>query len=52
MDIVYPMDLFRRLGGWNLEVDDDRFLVVTHHDAGNRFVLARIDLLMGNGGTR
>jgi hypothetical protein len=44
MDIVYyPVDLFRRLGGWNVEVNSDRLLVVTHDDAGKRLVLARID---------
>jgi hypothetical protein len=47
MDIVYPVDLLRRLGGWNVKVDDNSLLVAAHHDAGKRFVLARINLLMG-----
>jgi hypothetical protein len=43
MDIVYyPVNLFRRLGG-NVEVNNDRLLVVTHDDARKRLVLARID---------
>jgi hypothetical protein len=41
MDIVYPVDLLRRLGGWNVEVYDNRLLVAPHHDAGKRFVPAR-----------
>src|SRR5215216_4566686 len=48
MDMVHPGDLLRRLGRWDVEVYDDRLLVVTYHDAGKRFVPARVDLLMGN----
>ena len=48
MDNVDPVDLLRRLGGRNVEVDDNRLLVVPHDDAGKRFVLARINLLVGN----
>src|SRR5215212_8474940 len=48
MDMVYPVDLLWRLSGWNVEINNDRLLIITHHDAGQRFVPARINLLMGN----
>jgi hypothetical protein len=52
MDMVYPVNLLRRLGRRNIEIDNDRLLIIAHDDAGERFVLARIDLLRGtNGGT-
>lgn len=52
MDMVYPLDLLRQLGSRNIEIDDDRLLVIAHDDTGERFVLARINLLGGsNGGT-
>jgi hypothetical protein len=48
MDVVHPVNLLRRLGRRNLEINYDRLLVTAHDDTGKRFVLARIDLLMGN----
>ena len=48
MDVIHPVDLLRRLGRWNVEVDDDRLLVVAHDDAGKGVVLTSIDLLMGD----
>src|SRR5215210_5655264 len=48
MDVVYPMHLFRRLSRRNIQVNDYRFLVIANHYTGEWFVLARIDLLMGN----
>ena len=48
MDMVYPVDLLRRLGRWDVEVDNNSLLVAPYHHAGKRFVLAGINLLMGN----
>src|SRR5215212_3282517 len=48
MDRVNPADLLWRLDGRNVEVDDNRLLIITHDDAGQRFVPAGINLLMGN----
>ena len=48
MDMVYPVNFLRRLGRWDIEINHDRLLVIAHDDTGKRFVLARIDLLMGN----
>ena len=51
MDVVYPVHLLRRLGRRDIEIDNDRLLVIAHDDTAEGFVLARINLLMGNGGT-
>src|SRR5215213_3897689 len=48
MDMVYPVNLLRQLGRRDIEIDNDWLLVIAHHDTGERFVLARINLLMGN----
>src|SRR5215213_10444843 len=48
MNMVYPVHLLRRLGRRDIEIDNDRLLVVAHDGTGKRFVLARIDLLMRN----
>jgi len=48
MDMVYPVHLLRRLGRRNIEINNDRLLVIAHDDTGKWFVLARINLLMGN----
>ena len=46
--MVYPVHLLRRLGRRNIEINNDRLLVIAHDDTGKWFVLARINLLMGN----
>lgn len=43
---VRPPDLFRRLRGSDVEVHDDRLLPAPDHDARERLVTARVDLLM------
>ena len=48
MDIVDPRCLLRRFHWLYIEVNNDGLLIITHHDAGQRFVSARINLLMGN----
>src|SRR5919199_6908757 len=48
MDGVDPGCLLRRLRRLYIEVDDDRLLIITHDDAGERFVTAGINLLVGN----
>jgi hypothetical protein len=48
MGRVDPVYLFRRLHRLNIKVNDDGLLVIAHNDAGERFVLAGINLLMGN----
>jgi hypothetical protein len=48
MDMVYPVDLLRRLGRRNIQIYNDRLLVIAHDDTGKWFVVARIDLLVGN----
>src|SRR5215212_10648777 len=48
MDMVYPMHLLRRLGRRNIEINNDRLLVIAHDDTGKWFALVRINLLMGN----
>ena len=48
MDMVYPVHLLRRLGRRNIEIDNDRLLVIAHGDTGKWFILACINLLMGN----
>src|SRR5918994_1659953 len=48
MDMVYPVHLLRRLGSRNIEINNYRLLVIAHDDTGKWFVLARINLLMGN----
>jgi hypothetical protein len=48
MDMVYPVDLLRRLGRRNIEIDNDGLLIIADDDTGKRFVLARINLLVGN----
>jgi hypothetical protein len=46
--MVYPVHLLRRLGRRNIEINNDRLLVIAHGDTGKWFVVARINLLMGN----
>ncbi len=48
MGRVDPAYLFRRLHRLNIEVNNDGLLVIAHDDAGERFVLAGINFLMGN----
>jgi hypothetical protein len=48
MDVVYPVHLLRRLGRRDVEIDNDRLLIIAHDDTAKGFVLARINLLMGN----
>src|SRR5215207_1719206 len=48
MDSVDPGCLLRRLHRLYIEVNNDGLLIITYHDAGQRFVTARINLLMGN----
>ncbi len=48
MDLVYPVNLLQRLGRRDIEINHDRLLVIAHDDTAKWFVLARIDLLMGN----
>src|SRR5215207_9324693 len=48
MDSVDPGCLLRRLHRLYIEVNNDGLLIITHDDAGQRFVPARINLLMGN----
>jgi hypothetical protein len=43
---IHPVCLLGRFGRSDVEVDDDGFLIATNHDAGQRFVVVRIDLLM------
>ena len=48
MESVDPVYLLQRLRRLNVEVDNYRLLIITHDDAGEWFVLTRIDLLMGH----
>jgi len=48
MDRVNPGCLLRRLHRLYIEVNNDGLLTITHDNAGQRFVPARINLLMGN----
>ena len=48
MDGVDPMYLLRRLRRMYGEVNNYGLLVIAHDDAGEWFVPARINLLMGN----
>jgi len=48
MRVVDPPDLFGRLDGRNVEVDDDRFLPASHEDAFERLIGAGVDLLVRN----
>src|SRR5437867_5309852 len=45
---VNPIDLFRRLSGFEIQIDDDRLLTAPDHHAAENLSRARIDLLMGN----
>src|SRR5438093_12220041 len=45
---VNPIDLFRRLSGFEIQIDDDRLLTAPDHHAAENISRARIDLLMGN----
>jgi hypothetical protein len=48
MDVVYPVHLLRRLGRRDIEIDNDRLLVIAYDDTAEGFILASINLLMGN----
>ena len=48
MHVVDPSNFFWRLGGWNVEVDNDRFLSASHERAFKRLIGAGVDLLMRN----
>lgn len=48
MGRVDPMYLFWRLYRSNIEINYDGLLVIAHDNAGERFILACIDFLMGN----
>ena len=48
MGRVDPGYLFGPLHRLNIKVNNDGLLVIAHDDAGERFVLAGINLLMGN----
>jgi hypothetical protein len=48
MDVVYPVHLLRRLGRRNIEINNDRLLLIAHDDTAEWFVVARINLLMEN----
>ena len=46
--MVYPVHLLRRLGRRNIEINNDRLLLIAHDDTAEWFVVARINLLMEN----
>ena len=48
MCIVHPSYFFGLFDGWDVEVDDDRFLSAAYENAFERLVGAGVDLLMRN----
>jgi hypothetical protein len=50
MQIVHPTDVFRRLNGGDIKIDDDWFLAASNQDALKRLLGAGVDLLVRNVG--
>jgi hypothetical protein len=45
---IDPVDFLRRLGGLDIQIDDDGILTAADEDATENFGLARVALLMGH----